>query len=697
MSLTPFVQNANAEHEKEGENGEDNASKVEGADDSQGSKKTSECKIAKMDDLIHMRNFEPLGEFLGRERRQPAKDGEPNNKRHPRNRYSPKTRKSLQAYKYKPNGRPLSKQLVLGIDGGGTGTTWTLCEWDGHILIPKEHGKLGPGNMRLISRASLVTLLRGLPRKVDRVGLYLAGCVTDADRRDLLQIAQGIWKDAEIFAGSDRDSGYAAAFGHEDGIAVIAGTGSAITGRCGGREERAGGRGHLLGDAGGGYDLSLQALRMALFQYDCNQRIHPVVPDILHLLGLNTLNDLSTWIQGAPKDDVARLTPLLFRHTGEEEIATILRKGAETLAQLTAAVAKRLKMKSPMVRVAGGVFAHHAFYREAFRKALMELCGGASVTLTKGTPSVGAAWLATQAEHYVIGDGTTDAPDEGALVRATTEQMNLRSAHLDQMSPAELVRLFVDEERVVEEALRHCEKPLAKGVEAVAKALRKGGRLFYAGAGTSGRLGMLDASEIPPTFGQPPERVQAIMAGGATALQRSIEGAEDDVLAGKQSVADRGVRKGDVVCGLTASGRTPFVRGVLEAAKAKGCTTLLITCNPERDRGLLRADICIDLPTGAELLAGSTRLKAGTATKVALNILTTGAMVLLGHVKGNRMSHMVPSNAKLRQRAIHIVAETGNLSPAEAKMVLECANWNMPEALERTLGRRKSKSKVANT
>lgn len=697
MGLAPFVQNADTKHEKEGKNGEDEASKGEGANDSECSEKTSECKIAKMDDLIHMRNFKPLGEFLGRERRQPAKDGEPNNKRHPGNRYSPKTRKSLQAYKYKPNGRRLSKQLVLGIDGGGTGTTWTLCEWDGHILIPKEHGKLGPGNMRLISRTSLVALLRGLPRKVDRVGLYLAGCVTDADRKDLLQIGHGIWKGAEIFAGSDRDSGYAAAFGGADGIAVIAGTGSAITGRYAEREERAGGRGHLLGDAGGGYDLSLQALRMVLFQYDRNQRIHPVVPDILHFLGLNTLNDLSTWIQGAPKDDVARLTPLLFRHTGEEEIAAILRKGAETLAQLTAAVAKRLKMKNPLVKVAGGVFAHHAFYLEEFRKALMELCRGARVELTKSTPSVGAAWLATQTEPYVIGEANDDAPDEGTLVRAATEQMNLRSANLDRMSPAELVRLFVDEERAVEEALRRCEKPLAKGVEAVAIALRKGGRLFYAGAGTSGRLGMLDASEIPPTFGQPPERVQAIMAGGSAALQRSIEGAEDDVLAGKQSVTDRGVQKNDVVCGLTASGRTPFVRGVLEAAKAKGCTTLLITCNPERDRELLRADICIDLPTGAELLAGSTRLKAGTATKVALNILTTGAMVLLGHVKGNRMSHMVPSNAKLRRRAIHIVAENGNLSLAEAKMVLECANWNIPEALEKTSEMGELNPKVATT
>jgi len=635
-----------------------------------------------MDDLIDMRKFDPLGKVLRRKGREQAQDGKPQSKCRPGNQYGPKSRRSLQGHKYKLNERKLSKQLVLGIDGGGTGTTWSLCEWDGNLLIPVKSGRLGPGNMRLISRPVLTRMLRALPRRAEGVGLFLAGCVTEQDQRELLRLGHEIWKDAEICIGSDRDSGYAAALGAEDGIVVIAGTGSAITGRKAGKEERAGGRGHLLGDAGGGYDLSLQVLRMALFQFDRSQTIHPVVPDILRLLGLNTLNDLSTWIQGAPKDDVARLTPLLFRHTEDEAIAGIIQRGAEILTQLTAAVAQRLELREPRVKLAGGVFAHQPFYVRAFRKALLSLCPEAKVELAHGAPSLGAAWLATKAEHVTISSEAEETHDETTLSRASTEQTNPRSKNLDHLKPLELVRLFVTEERYVEKALLHCSGELARGIEEVAKSLHRGGRLFYAGAGTSGRLGVLDASEIPPTFGQPPEKVQAIMAGGAAAIQRSIEGAEDDVIAGRQSVQDRGIQKQDIVCGLTASGRTPFVQGVLDAAKAKGCRTLLITCNPDRPRGVLKADVCIDLPTGAELLAGSTRLKAGTATKVALNILTTGAMVLLGHVKGNRMSHMVPSNVKLRRRAIHLVADAGNLPLVEAKKLLECANWNIPKALE---------------
>jgi N-acetylmuramic acid 6-phosphate etherase len=214
----------------------------------------------------------------------------------------------------------------------------------------------------------------------------------------------------------------------------------------------------------------------------------------------------------------------------------------------------------------------------------------------------------------------------------------------------------------------------------VSGVLRKGGRLFYAGAGTSGRLGVLDASEIPPTFGASPEIIQGIIAGGAGALVRSVEGAEDEAGGGALAIDERGVTGADIVCGISASGRTPFVLGALAAAKERGAKTILLACNPARKRtGAF--DLEIDLATGPEILTGSTRLKAGTATKVALNILSTGAMVALGKVRGNLMTDLTITNEKLRDRAARLVAELGKCDYAEACERLQKSGWNLRAAL----------------
>src|SRR6202035_5496367 len=220
-----------------------------------------------------------------------------------------------------------------------------------------------------------------------------------------------------------------------------------------------------------------------------------------------------------------------------------------------------------------------------------------------------------------------------------------------------IVELFVDEERSVEQALRSAIADLARAIEMVAGSLGKGGRLFYVGAGTSGRLGVLDASEIPPTFGASPELVQGIIAGGATALHRSVEGAEDESSNGALAIDRRGVKEVDVVIGITASGRTPFVLGALARAKSLGAKTVLLSCNPTRESRGRGIDLAIDLAVGPEILTGSTRLKAGTATKVVLNIISTGAMVALGKVRGNLMINLNTSSTKLRDRATRMVAE----------------------------------------
>lgn len=571
----------------------------------------------------------------------------------------------------------VSKQFILGIDGGATKTNWALCEIKSHALRPVEEGHLGPGSMKLLEPKALRRLLSVLPREASHVGVFLAGCATLQDRHRLGEIASCVWPEAIIRVGSDRESGFAAAFGNDDGIAVIAGTGSAVTGRLAGHEDRAGGWGHLLGDSGGGYDLAIRALRRVLFDFDTGSLITALAREILRTLGLNSLRELTNWAQSAQKNDLARLTPLLFER--EAEAGEILEEGAQALARLAAAVCRRLEFHRPPVQLMGGVFLNQPLYVRMFAKAMKQEWPGSRVSLCQTPASLGAAFLAGKASNILPQSAETLV--ENSLHRAITEQSNPRSRHLDRMSTRDLVWLFVREERRVEEALAQHVNALTNAVELATRLLEKGGRLFYAGAGTSGRLGVLDASEMPPTFGVPPDRVQAIIAGGAPAIQASVEGAEDDIRGGTLAVQERGVTKGDVVCGITASGRTPFVRGALEAAKAVGAATILLTCNPSREKGDIPADVELDLPTGPELITGSTRLKAGTATKVALNILSSCTMIRLGRVQGNLMACLQPANKKLRDRATRIVAERLGLSATEARNRLQCANWDIRNAL----------------
>jgi len=257
-----------------------------------------------------------------------------------------------------------------------------------------------------------------------------------------------------------------------------------------------------------------------------------------------------------------------------------------------------------------------------------------------------------------------------------TEQRNPRSQDLEKLSLQELVELFVDEETSVQDALRKVAADLGRAIEIVTKSLRKGGRLFYVGAGSSGRIGVLDASEIPPTFGASPELVQGVMAGGVTALFRSVEGAEDEEGGGAIAMDERGVRDVDVVVGITASGRTPFVLGALARAKAKGAKIILLSCNPD-GTGKAAVDLMIVLAVGPEILTGSTRLKAGTATKITLNIISTGAMVALGKVRGNLMIDLHASSTKLRDRAIRVVSELAGCDYNSAREKLEAGGWNL--------------------
>ena len=267
--------------------------------------------------------------------------------------------------------------------------------------------------------------------------------------------------------------------------------------------------------------------------------------------------------------------------------------------------------------------------------------------------------------------------DRGHLL---TEQSNHRSSRLDQLDTLALVELFADEDRRPQEAVAAVAPALAQAVDAVAERLRAGGRLFYLGAGTSGRLGVLDAAECPPTFCSDPQQVQGVLAGGTAALLRSSEGLEDIEAAGRADLEERGFCAKDCLVGIAAGGTTPYVRGGLAFATNIGALAIAMACVPT-EQAPLPCDIDIRLLTGPELLTGSTRMKAGTATKLALNTLSTAVMVKLGKVYGNRMVDVAASNSKLVDRSLRILRDLAGVERKRGLTLLEDAGGSVKLAL----------------
>lgn len=271
-------------------------------------------------------------------------------------------------------------------------------------------------------------------------------------------------------------------------------------------------------------------------------------------------------------------------------------------------------------------------------------------------------------------------PEDTPAQIPVTEQENPRTRGIGALPTLEVVRLMNEEDARVAEAVRLVLPEVARAVDAVAERLARGGRLFYVGTGTSGRMGVLDAAECPPTFGVSPELVQGIIAGGYEACHRAVEASEDDREAGARDVDERGVGAGDVLVGIAASGRTPYTIGALEHARARGTLTVALTCAPDSE--ITRAaDVSIVPVVGPEVIAGSTRLKAGTAQKLVLNMLSTATMIRLGYVTGNRMTNLLPRNTKLRARALRILAAETGLDEVAAREAIARAGGDPRTAL----------------
>lgn len=609
---------------------------------------------------------------------------------------------------------PETAPTFLGIECGGTHTVALLAGASGQLL---KRCDAGPANLRLLSDARLIAHFRSIRRQLGipaAVGVGIAGARGAEDCARVTRLLDRVWPGVPSRVGHDLESALAAAHDGQSApsvanarLIILAGTGSCTYGQnTRGVVAKVGGWGHLLGDHGSGYDIGFNALRRIVADYDQAGQWTPMAQAVLRVLGLNDPEELIAWVQQASKRDIAALATQVFKSSESSDARDILQQSAQTIGTDAVMCARQLGcQRHPVDFVfAGGVFTRQpsqvARVTAAIRRARRGLRDRFRVLERES--AWGAVSLAEQAfkasplPHRVLAEkggspllvtprrasGELEVPVPRATGLSVTEQRNPRSMELDRLSVDKAIELMISEDELIPRALRAQKKQIGGLIRRVVRALRSGGRLFYVGAGTSGRLGVLDASECPPTFRSDPEQVQGIMAGGVPALHTSVEGAEDDIEAGARAVVFRSVGVRDIVVGIAASGRTPFIWGALAEARRRHAVTALLCCNPNlKFAHGSKPDVVVSLDLGAELLTGSTRLKSGTATKLVLNMVTTLAMVRLGKVLSNLMVDLNPSNMKLRDRAIRIVCELTECSRDEATRTLESTRWGVKEAV----------------
>jgi N-acetylmuramic acid 6-phosphate etherase len=604
--------------------------------------------------------------------------------------------------------------VLLGFECGGTRTV-AIAASPNLTQLGRVEG--GPANLRLISDTDLADRFRQLATTLpspSAIGVGMAGVRDPADIQRVLAILDHVWPGIPARVDHDLESALSAASLETSAdprskVIVLSGTGSCCYGRSpSGRTAKVGGWGHLLGDRGSAYDIAHRALRASAHHLDHTGRWSSFGSRALRATLLNTPNDLIAWLQSASKTDVAALAPEVFEAALHRDPVArrILDETVEILAADAIACALRLgkPLKGVDFVLAGSVLLKQPRFARQVAQRIRNSLPEARVIPLQRDSAWGAVIMARQAlatrphpdprpaqpTSPPIPGNTSDKtpnPIPPTSHLSPTEERNPASTQLDRLPLARAIDCMLDQDARITEVIRKHRKSISLLVERVAAALSNGGHLIYVGAGTSGRLGVLDASECPPTFRTPPEWVQGIMAGGMKALYSAVEGAEDSPTMGRDAVVHRNVGPRDIVMGIAASGRTPFVWGALHEARERGAFTALLCFNPHLriPRGS-PPDLLLDIDTGPEILTGSTRLKAGTATKLVLNIVTTLAMVRLGKVVGNLMVDLNPSNLKLRDRAVRIVRELTGADPQSAADALEAEGWIVTSAIAR-LGR----------
>lgn len=595
---------------------------------------------------------------------------------------------------------------MLGIEAGGTRTSVLMVDDGSHVLASFQ---TGPAVLPLMSDRELQWHFREiasrLPCSPSAVGIGMAGARSEADKDRLRRVVSRVWPAVPCVATNDLETALAAAPRRQPPVPrvlVLSGTGSCCFGRApDGRSARVGGRGHVIGDRASACDIGLRALRAVIADLDHHGRMGPLGAAILGSLMFNEPEQLIPWSVHAGKTEIASLAVTVFTVAGRgDRLARgILGDAAAMLAEDAVVCARQLcgaeGGEMEFVLNGGVLLKNPGFMRDVARRIRLAW-PGARVTPLKQASVRGAVALAqcldglpaqrikaTASDHEL----PPEIADLAVLAGSPTEMRNPRSLKLDRMPVLRGIELMLAEEDLLPKAIRTERRRLERVIQAVVRAFQSGGRLFYVGAGTSGRLGVLDASEVPPTFRAPREQVQGIIAGGRQALWSAVEGAEDDVQGGLMAMRNRAVGGRDVVIGIAASGRTPFVWGALKEARRRGAFTALVCFNPAMRRAVnqmrdktWRPDVLIAPDVGPEILTGSTRLKSGTATKLILNMITTLAMTRVGKVISNLMVDLSPSNVKLRDRAVRILCELTGEGGESVRQALVRSGWVVKDA-----------------
>jgi len=597
--------------------------------------------------------------------------------------------------------------LVAGVDIGKTTCRVQLCD-SGRRYEPVKglgaHGLAELGGVEQASGAIVATLSRALSHGPNPAGAHAPiGCLAvgaagaEAAPRAVTKLAAALASRlpvAEVAIASDSLTAHVGALHGQPGVVLVVGTGSVALGVSGdGRICQVGGWGPFLGDDGSGAWIGRQSLRAVLRAHEGRGEPTALVAVAERRYGELSQLPLEIGQGGTAARTAAAFAPdvLACAEAGDHVAADVVRRAADVLAELTSAAVRAVGERR--VAVVGGL-AGATRLIDAWRSALAP---GLEVVPASGTALAGALALAVQRHlphesrvlrwrvtpaHVVAAEHKSDRePTRHVEVDVlATEQARPELADLDLLPPEDVVHLLLEAEATVPAAVAQAQTDLAAAVRLAASAITRGGRLVYVGAGTPGRLATVDAAECPPTFGTSPEQVVAVLAGGGQATSRAVEGVEDDAVAGARDVTALGLTDADVVVGITASGRTPYVLAALDAARRQGCATVAIVNNPDSP-ARSRADVTVELLTGAEVVAGSTRLKAGTAQKMALNALSTSAFVAAGKTYGGWMVDVVASNEKLRRRARRIVREATGVEDTEALRVLGECDWHPKTAI----------------
>lgn len=562
---------------------------------------------------------------------------------------------------------------ILAIDGGGTRTRAGLYDQNGTLLAEAEGDAT---NLSTNAPSQVVQTIVALARQIissepHKIISVVAG-ISGAGRTGTAQsvatrLAKAI-NTTDIRVCSDAHMMSWANLDADHPVLVIAGTGSAvISRRQDGSRVVTGGWGPILGDEGGAYRLAVQGICNA----DEDEQLRRA---LLEVTGHKTLPELHRFFTVVPPRDIAELASVVTRlaEGGNEGALLAINDQAGKLASLMQRGLKRVgyitdPSKPLRILVTGGLM-DSPIYLDAFTHIVSQNIEGAHIERPRFSGHRAAFELLRLPLDTPFLGKPDHSPKDVSL--PSTEQARESGHVLDRLDAEEIAQVLGMADSIAVHQVIEFAKTVAPAIETAAACLRAGGRIIYAGAGTSGRLGVLDASECPPTFGVSEDRVIGLIAGGDKALRHSIEGAEDDTAAGARdidSISPR-VGKNDIVIGITASGTTPYPLAAIDRGKALGAKTALVCCNPAP---LDRADIVIALDTGPEVLPGSTRLKAGTATKLVLNQISTGAMAKAGYVFEGRMVGVQPSNKKLRQRCIRIIAELTKEDAARAEQRLD--------------------------